>query len=299
MSWLQVQLETRADCADAAESALLEVGATAVTLQDNADQPLYAGDTPSETLWKQTRISGLFPASINVDSTLEHLRLSNAIDPDAIATLRAEILEDKDWEREWMQHYSPLQISDGFWLCPSWLTPPEPDSVNLMLDPGLAFGTGTHPTTRLCLEALTRYTPLQGDVVDFGCGSGILSVASLLLGASRVLATDTDPQALAATWANAERNHIDAGRLSALHPDALDGTEQADLVVANILMGPLCDLAPQLVSMLQRPTSTLLLSGVLEQQVAALQQAYPIPLQVADRREGWVVLIGQGGTERA
>ena len=295
MTWLQIRLETLAPQAEAVEATLLAVGASAVTLEDNANQPLFAGDSPSETLWEQTRISGLFHASIDIDATLTQLRHSDAIDTATAATLHADILEDKDWEREWMQHYTPLKISEGFWLCPSWLTPPDPNAINLLLDPGLAFGTGTHPTTRMCLEALTRFMQAGAKVVDFGCGSGILSVAALLLGAEHVLATDTDQQALAATWANTERNRIAAGQLTVLHPDALSGSEQADIVVANILAAPLCHLAPQLLSMLHGPESTLILSGVLEEQVPALQNAYAIPLSVADVRDGWSVLIGGYG----
>ncbi len=286
MAWFQVRLDTRAELAPAAEDALLGLGAAAVTLQDNADQPLFAGAEPGETLWQETRVSGLFPA----DTDLEQLRAE--MPASYRAGLRAEILEDKDWEREWMQHYQPRQFAQGLWLCPSWLTPPEPEAINIMLDPGLAFGTGTHPTTAMCLGELAARVAPGDRVVDFGCGSGVLGIAALRLGADSLLATDTDPQALAATWANAERNHIAAGSLVVCHPDALGEPAPADLLVANILAGPLCALAPVLTGLL-RPGATLLLSGVLLEQVEQLRAAYPMALEVAREQDGWVALAGR------
>jgi ribosomal protein L11 methyltransferase len=289
MTWLQLRLDTRADKAPEAEEAMLALGAAAVTLQDNADQPLFAGASPSEVLWQHTRVSGLFPADSDLDNLTDALRQSLADEPgDA---LRVEILEDKDWEREWMQYYQPLEFGRGLWLCPSWLEPPDPEAVTVMLDPGLAFGTGTHPTTAMCLELLAGESLDQQRVVDFGCGSGVLGIAALKLGAREVLATDTDPQALTATWANAETNHIAAGRLRVVHPDALDGEERAELVIANILAGPLCELAPTLCDMLETG-GRLLLSGVLETQVEELRAAYPLPLAIVARRDGWVALSG-------
>ena len=290
MTWLQLRLDTRAEQAPEAEDAMLALGAAAVTLEDNADQPLFAGDSPTEELWQHTRVSGLFPADTDLDGLTSALRHNLAEDPgDA---LRAEILEDKDWEREWMQHYRPLKFGERLWLCPSWLEPPEPEAVTLMLDPGLAFGTGTHPTTAMCLELLAQEPLIGKRVVDFGCGSGLLGIAALLLGASEVLATDTDPQALSATWANAETNHVAAGRLRALHPDTLAGGERAELVIANILAGPLCDLAPTLCGMLE-PGGRLILSGILETQVDTLRAAYPLDLNIAAQRDGWVALVGE------
>lgn len=285
MTWMQVRLDTRAELAPRAEDALVALGAAAVTLEDNADQPLFAQAEPGEELWRETRVSGLFPADTDVDA------LRAALPGELGKSLRAEILEDKDWEREWMRHYQPRRIADGLWLCPSWLTPPEPDAVTIMLDPGLAFGTGTHPTTFMCLAELAARTPAGGDVVDFGCGSGILGVTALLLGARQVLATDTDPQALTATWANAERNNLSPGRLRVCHPDELSGDEQADLVVANILAAPLCDLAATLCGML-RPGAQLLLSGILREQVDTVREHYPLDLEVAREDDGWVALLG-------
>jgi ribosomal protein L11 methyltransferase len=289
LSWLQVRLNTRAELAQGAEDALLALGAAAVTLEDNADQPLYAREHSEQQLWQQTRVSGLFPANTDLNTLQASL-------PRALRTgMQAEILEDKDWEREWMQHYEPRQFAENLWLCPSWLEPPEPAATNVLLDPGLAFGTGTHPTTAMCLTELAARTPRGGSVVDFGCGSGVLGIAALLLGAATVLATDIEPQALTATRANAERNHIDAGRLRICHPGELEGDEQADLVLANILAGPLSELAPTLCGML-KPGASLLLSGILHEHVATLRDSYPIALDVAREQDGWVVLHGHADT---
>jgi ribosomal protein L11 methyltransferase len=288
MSWLQFRLETRAELVPRCEEALLALGAAAVTLEDSADEPLFAQPQRAEIIWQHTRITGLFPADTDVDSLWHAL-------PDALreaCRYRAEILEDKDWEREWMRNYQPRQFADRLWLCPSWHTPPDPAAVNVVLDPGLAFGTGTHPTTAMCLEHLAGMA-LQGlKIIDFGCGSGILALASLKLGAARAIATDIDPQALIATEANGRRNGIDPARLRVCLPQDLGGDEQADLVIANILAGPLCDLAGQLCEML-KPQARLLLSGVLVEQLPLLQQRYPIPIEVIGESEGWALLEGR------
>jgi ribosomal protein L11 methyltransferase len=290
MNWLQFRLETEAELVPLCEAALLELGAAAVSLEDDADQPLFAGEASEDTVWQRTRVSALFPAAADAESLWKALpeRLR------AGCSWRAEILEDRDWEREWMSSYRPLQIAEHFWLCPSWHTPPDPRAVNLMLDPGLAFGTGTHPTTAMCLERLAGADLTGLQVVDYGCGSGILAAAMLLLGAAAAVATDIDPQALTATRANAERNGIARSRLEICLPAELDGAaRRADLVVANILAGPLCELAGRLVSLL-KPRGRLLLSGILEEQAQSVRSAYALPLEIVARRDGWVVLEGGG-----
>lgn len=288
MSWLQFRLETRAEFVPHCEEALLALGAAAVTLEDGADEPLFAQADHAECIWQQTRITGLFPADTNVDALWRAL-------PDALreeCRYRAEILENKDWEREWMRHYQPRQFADRLWLCPSWHTPPDPEAVNVMLDPGLAFGTGTHPTTAMCLEHLAGMALGGLRIIDFGCGSGILAIAGLRLGAAHAAATDIDPQALIATEANARRNGIDPTRLRVCLPHELGGDDRADLVIANILAGPLCELAGQLSAML-KPGARLVLSGVLIEQLPLLQQSYPISLEVICERERWALLEGR------
>ena len=287
MNWLQLRLETRAELVGACEDALLELGAAAVTLEDNADEPLFAGADGDGPVWQLTRVTGLFPADTDIEA------LSGAL-PEALrrdCEWRAELLEDKDWEREWMSNYQPQQLGEHLWLCPSWQTPPDPRATNILLDPGLAFGTGTHPTTAMCLEALAKLDLNGKQVIDYGCGSGVLAVAALRLGASRATAVDIDPQALVATRSNAELNGIEAGRLDVGLPGSLQGDERADLVIANILAGPLGELAERLCQML-RPGAILLLSGILVEQVEDLRQHYPLPLTLANEREGWALLEG-------
>lgn len=293
MTWLQLRLDTERSAISAWEDRLLASGAVAVTLEDNADQPLLepgVGETP---LWNLIRVTGLYPADTDMQRVLqdipEHLRQA--------ANPRVEILEDKDWEREWMQHYRPMQFGDRLWVCPSWLEPPDPDAVNLLLDPGLAFGTGTHPTTALCLAQLDGL-PLAGQtIVDYGCGSGILAVAALKLGAAQALGVDNDPQALAACRDNAARNDIAVQQLTAVFPQDVEQknwSHKADVVVANILAGPLIELSDTLIQFLQ-PTGTLLLSGLLQSQAESLCAHYAdrLPLHIVGEKDGWVCLQGR------
>ena len=292
MTWLQLRLDTHPGEVEDLEARLLASGAVAVTMEDNADQPVLepgVGETP---LWGQTRLTGLYPADTDMRQVL-------AAFPDDLlerANQRVEILEDKDWEREWMQHYRPMPFGKRLWVCPSWLQPPDPGAINLLLDPGLAFGTGTHPTTALCLAQLDSMDLAGCDIVDYGCGSGILAVAALRLGAAFALAVDNDPQALVATRDNAGRNGIAAAGMEVVLPDAVDHqawSGRASLVIANILAGPLMELADTLAAFL-RPGGTLLLSGLLDTQAAALCEHYAdrINLQVAGEKDGWVCLRG-------
>ena len=292
MTWLQLRMDTQPDLVNALEDLMLATGAVAVTMEDNADQPVLepgVGETP---LWGQTRLTGLYPADTEMTNVLaafpeEALRQANH---------RTEILEDKDWEREWMQHYHPMPFGRRLWVCPSWLEPPEPNAVNLLLDPGLAFGTGTHPTTALCLAELDGMALEEACVVDYGCGSGILAVAAVKLGAGSALGVDNDPQALVATRDNAIRNSISTDALETALPGDFDKAAwrgRADVVIANILAGPLVELSGTLLDFL-KPGGTLLLSGLLQNQASALCSSYTdhIELRVASERDGWVCLRG-------
>ena len=293
MSWIQLRLDTYPDQVEQLEERMLASGSVAVTMEDNANQPVLepaVGETP---LWGQTRLTGLYPADTDMHAVLAHF-------PEPLlaqCNQRIEILEDKDWEREWMQHYQPMQFGKRLWVCPSWLEPPEPDAVNLLLDPGLAFGTGTHPTTALCLAELDSMRLEEQVVVDYGCGSGILAVAALKLGATEALGVDNDPQALAASRDNAGRNGVDPE----LFPVALPGQydtdhwlQRADTVIANILAGPLMELSGTLLHCL-KPGGTLMLSGLLATQAPGMIEHYAskLPLRVAGEHEGWVCLRGE------
>ena len=293
MTWLQLRLDTNPGNVAALEDLMLATGAVAVTMEDNADQPVLepaVGETP---LWGQTRLTGLYPADTDMDEVLR------AFPPPLLqqANQRVEILEDKDWEREWMQHYQPMQFGQRLWVCPSWLAPPDPEAVNLLLDPGLAFGTGTHPTTALCLRELDGMKLDDQTVVDYGCGSGILAVAALKLGANRVLGVDNDPQALVATRDNAARNSLPPQCLPVALPGQVEQqawAARAEVVIANILAGPLIDLSDTLLHFL-KPGGTLLLSGLLRSQADALCAHYAdrIAIKVVGERDGWVCLRGQ------
>ena len=292
MTWLQLRLDTRPEQVGELEDRLLASGAVAVTLQDNADQPVLepaVGETP---LWRETGLTALFPADTDMAAVLAQLPQGLL----ATANHRVEILEDKDWEREWMQHYQPMRFGERLWICPSWLEPPEPDAINLLLDPGLAFGTGTHPTTALCLEAIDGLRPVGLHVVDYGCGSGILAAAALKLGALDALCVDNDPQALAATRDNARRNGIDEALLTVVLPGQYDADrwrERSQLVIANILAGPLITLSDTLLDLLA-PGGRLMLSGLLLTQADEVIAHYAprVGLTISGERDGWVCLTG-------
>jgi ribosomal protein L11 methyltransferase len=293
MTWLQLRLDTRPDRVEELEDLMLATGAVAVTMEDNADTPVLepgVGETP---LWGQTRLTGLYPADADMDAALSNFP------PDALvaANQRVEILEDKDWEREWIQHYHPMQFGSRLWVCPSWIDPPEPNAINLLLDPGLAFGTGTHPTTALCLAQLDGMALTGATVVDYGCGSGILAVAALKLGAARALGVDNDPQALVATRDNAQRNGIAEQALLVTLPGAAEieaWRGSADVVIANILAGPLLALSEILLG-LMKPGGTLMLAGMLDSQVQELCNHYrpDLSLSAASNQDGWVCLRGK------
>ena len=202
MSWLQIRLAITPDQAEALEDQLLDVGAVSVTFMDAEDQPIFEPDLNTTPLWSHTHLLALFEADTDPDALLAHLRLLRGGE---IPEHQIEVIEDQDWERSWMDNFQPMRFGRRLWIVPSWHAAPEPDAVNLLLDPGLAFGTGTHPTTALCLEWLDAQS-LQGQsLLDFGCGSGILAIAGLLLGAEHAVGTDIDVQALEASRDNAMR----------------------------------------------------------------------------------------------
>ena len=269
MPWLQLRIDSNRQSAEHIEDALLDAGAASVTFEDNADEPILEpalGETP---LWQQTRITGLFDAGVDTAAVTSFLKERLQL-PEL--TYCWSPLEDRDWEREWMKHYQPIQCGPHLWICPSWIAPPNPDAVNLLLDPGLAFGTGTHPTTFLCLQWLDSFDLTGKSVTDYGCGSGILAIASLLLGASSATCVDIDPQALSATIDNAERNHLETGKVAVYLPE--QAPQQAtDIVIANILAGPLIELAPKLAG-LTNPGGKLCLSGLIEQQAEEVMASY-------------------------
>ena len=287
MPWIQVKLQTTGSNSAPVEDLLMELGAVSVTLEDSADQPLLEPPPGATPIWDDTTITGLFEADIDVDLLTTAIKNQLGDIP-----VRVEALEDKDWVREWMDSFQPICFGERLWVCPSWLEPPKPDAVNMMLDPGLAFGTGTHETTSLCLKWLDSAELAGKTVIDYGCGSGILAIAAALLGAEKVICVDNDPQALLATKQNAERNHV-LDRIEVYSPETAPNT-QAHIMLANILAGPLMSLASTLAKR-THSQGDVVLSGVLQEQASDVANAYgpwfhmDAPAQQGD----WIRLTGR------
>lgn len=289
MSWLQLRLAISPDQASDLEDRLLELGAVSVTFMDAEDQPIFEPDLGTTPLWSNTHLLALFEADTDPDTLISHLTL---LCGGQLPDYSLEQLEDQDWERSWMDNFQPMRFGQRLWIVPSWHQAPEPEAVNLLLDPGLAFGTGTHPTTALCLEWLDN-EPLTGKtLIDFGCGSGILAIAALLLGADQAIGTDIDPQALEASRDNAQRNGISDQRFSLYLPEAMP-PQPAAVLVANILAGPLVSLAPQLASLVL-PGGRIALSGILAEQTDEILAAYRpwFNLDPVTERDGWIRVSG-------
>ncbi|MEO4047762.1 50S ribosomal protein L11 methyltransferase [Pseudomonas sp. CAU 1711] len=289
MPWLQVRLAITPEQAQTYEDALLGVGAVSVTFMDAEDQPIFEPDLGTTPLWSHTHLLALFEADTDATNLVAHLELLTG---GALPEHQIERIEDQDWERSWMDNFQPMRFGRRLWIVPSWHAAPEPGAVNLLLDPGLAFGTGTHPTTALCLEWLDGQDLAGCVVIDFGCGSGILAIAALLLGAPQARGTDIDPQALEASRDNASRNGIAAERFPVYLPADMP-QQPADVVVANILAGPLVSLAPQITALV-KTGGRLALSGILAEQAEEVRAAYAeaFELDPTAVKDGWVRISG-------
>lgn len=292
MPWLQIKIDTNPSHAEVLEELLMAAGANAITLEDCKDQPLFEPIRGTTPLWQDTRITGLFDADQDAQAMTRAIRAGweDIFPATDFPPVKVEILEDKDWEREWMDNFHPIQVGERLWICPSWKDAPDHNAVNLTLDPGLAFGTGTHPTTFMCLKWLDQNDVSGKTVVDYGCGSGILGVAALLLGAEQAWGVDNDPQALIATRENTRRNNLPDDQFEVFMPGKLEDT-RADLMLANILAGPLIDLAT-VITELVRHEGQLVLSGILQHQADEVIRAYSPwfdfdPVQTLDE---WVCL---------
>lgn len=269
MDWLQFVMNLDSlDPADV-EDAFLRLGACSVTLSDAGDDPVLEpgpGETP---LWSNTRITGLFPGDVDLD--IFRAALQNELGVERLPAHRIETLEDRAWEREWLRDFGPMRFGQRLWICPTSHEPPGGDAVVVRLDPGLAFGTGTHPTTALCLEWLDGIDLAGKTVLDYGCGSGILAIAALKLGAASATGMDIDPQAVIASRQNAADNGV-AENLALAGDDAgIEG--RFDVIVANILAGPLVQFADSITSRLAG-RGMLALSGVLCEQAHDVRAAY-------------------------
>ena len=296
MKWLQIHITVDQAQVDFTETLLSSLGAVSVTLDDAENQDLLEplpGETP---LWNKVIVTGIYAQEegeeidVNALTTFITTQMPEA-------PLRHEFIEDQEWERTWMDAYEPIQIGEKFWIVPEWMEAPEADAVNIKLDPGLAFGTGNHASTFLCLQWLGQTDVKDKIVIDYGCGSGILGVAALLLGAKKVYATDIDPQAVLATQQNAELNGV-LGNLFVGLPDEFNEefkAQKADVFVANILAGPLMALAPEFATLV-KSEGEFALAGILEEQVADVSSVYSEffdILQVEKREEHWCRISGK------
>lgn len=292
--FLQVHLTLGAIDPERAEATCFDAGAQAVMLADAGDSPILEPAPGATPLWPSVAMTALFDAAADQDALADALRASLG---EPALPLRFEILEDRPWEREWLKDFHPMRFGRRLWICPGGQSPPSAETVDeppviVWLDPGLAFGTGTHATTALCLEYLDG-APLTGaQVLDVGTGSGILAIAALRLGAARARAVDIDPQALTASRENALRNDI--GEALEVAPAADPWGQGYDLALANILAEPLIQLAPALTAA-TRIGGTLVLSGLLAEQAGAVTEAYAACFDMAPAREraGWAGLVGQ------
>ncbi len=296
MSWLQISINTTKNHAELAEDCLFTAGAQTVTLTDGADQPILEPGPDETPVWNTVIVTGLFNFDNNQQNLLDEIN-HNLVDISCSCT--AEILEDQNWTRAWMEHFHAMQFGERLWVCPLHIEPPEPEAINLRLDPGLAFGTGTHPTTSLCLRWLDQNIGLnskaQENILDYGCGSGILAIAACMLGVNYADGVDIDPQALLASQNNAETNKV-REKITAWLPDDYQkhhAETQYDIVVANILSGPLAELAPMLAEH-TKTSADIVLSGILREQAESLIATYSeyFKMDAPVFEQDWVLLHG-------
>lgn len=279
MAWQQIHLQLTKDAVELAEALFYEEGAVSILLEDAGDEPLFEPMPNEEPLWADVVLTAIFDThtdeqflSVDFESLAQDIGAAVGASRVWLTTL-----DDKDWTREWMSHYKPIKCQGNLWIVPQWLDAPNPDAINLILDPGLAFGTGYHATTRLCLDWLSEQDLTEKIVIDYGCGSGILGVGALLLGAQQVLAVDIDPQAILATRQNAARNGV-ADKLIAFLPDEFRAYQDehrvsADVITANILAKPLIHFAPYFATLL-KDNGSIVLAGLIDNQVDDVSVAY-------------------------
>jgi len=290
MSWLELSVRVSRQHASLVESLLQNEPVLALTLTDDADDPVLepgVGETP---LWPAVCVTALFSGDTPIESLSRILSLVPGVDRPQHVTFRK--FEDQQWERVWLDRFKPMQFGTRLWIVPGDQEAPSEAVDILRLDPGLAFGTGTHPTTRLCLQWMDSHDFGGQTVVDFGCGSGVLGIVAAIKGADNVICVDNDPQALLATRDNAGRNRV-AGTIHVFDPLQFKPVD-ADVVLANILAGPLIELAPQLLASL-RPGGSLVLSGILEAQADEVAEAYRSHMDELSISldDGWVRLQGR------
>ena len=285
MAWQQLSVVTDEQTAPELSDFFSELGAVSVTYSDAEDEPVYEPAIDQIQIWSNTRVTALF--ELDADPDVVQTLVENQFIGQPLQQWLVEVIQDQAWERAWMEHFHPMQFAGKLWVCPTGQEVHESGQVCMTLDPGLAFGTGTHPTTALCLEWLASHDLQNKILIDYGCGSGILAVAAVLLGAEHAHGIDIDPQALTATEYNAEKNQV-LPRISYYLPEQFS-LANADMVVANILAKPLIELSEKIASLV-KPGGDLVLSGILNEQAESVAAAYrALGFQVAEpvSQEDW------------
>ncbi len=289
MAWVQIRFPVKKELTDEVSDLLMEIGSVSVTFTANDDEAIFELFPGDKKMWQVSTCVGLFDAATDMQHIIAVLT-DMAFLSDAIP-VKVEQVEDKDWEREWMDNFHPIQFGERLWVCPSWRDIPDPNACNVILDPGLAFGTGTHATTALCLQWLESMDLSGKTVMDFGCGSGILAIAALKLGASRAIGIDIDPKAITASKENAERNGV-LEQIELYLPEEAPEFD-TDIIVANILAGPLKDLKDVICGYGHSGT-LLALSGILAEQAESVVEAYSelTDLNPVTQKEEWTRVDG-------
>ncbi|CAN1484308.1 PrmA Ribosomal protein L11 methylase [Methylophilaceae bacterium] len=292
MAWLSLKIAAQDNTADLISDTLMEQGALSAIIEDaNADtldeQPIFGepGDPPPG-IWQQNLVSALFDEGVDVQKVMADLARLTKLPSLHYTT---EVIQEQDWVRATQSQFDPIKITDDLWIVPTWHSAPNANAINIVLDPGLAFGTGSHPTTHLCLAWLSQTVKTDQSVLDYGCGSGILAIAAKKLGASKVVGTDIDAQAIQASLYNAEQNAVQA---SFYHANDYH-TEEYDIVVANILSSALSVLAPALAKSC-KSGGKIALSGILKEQAEAVSAIYApwFDMQAPVYMDAWVLLTG-------
>ena len=298
--WPEVHVATSVEHADAVEQWLFAAGALSVTFRDDKDQPILEPAPGEVRLWDDLNLVGLFAQNKPDDDVHAALLLSAALSGSEAPVYKLSRLQDAVWERTWMDSFKPMQFGENLWVCPSFEEAPDPNAVTVRLDPGLAFGSGTHPTTAQCLRYLgSNPVSVHGrDVIDFGCGSGILAVAAAMLGAKSVRAVDIDPQAIKATRHNADANNVSSIIDTGL-PAMLETTTACEVILANILCEPLLQLAPRFASLMGLG-GTLVMSGVLVEQIDSIRLGYNewFNFDQIESQDEWALLVASKRAKR-
>ncbi len=288
--WQQLIVQTSREVAFVISDAMSELGALSVSLSDSEDEPVFDRLDGKAPLWSETTVTGLWSESENLDVVVSSLQ--EVVGAEAIISIKRKMLAEQDWERVWLDRFEPININDRLWISPVEKEPPAPKLPTIYIDPGLAFGTGTHATTHLCLEWLTSIPLKDVNIIDYGCGSGILAIAAMKLGAARAIGVDTDTRALEVSRENAKDNGV-GEHFSAFLPEEVPNDLAAPVVIANILAEPLIELAPAISAMVETG-GYLGLSGMLEDQVESVLVHYSSDFELIPRiRDGWALLAGR------